>query len=123
MLQRGRKSRFSIVPAEPMPRIEPSASLRGLDRRMFQEIVNACRPDHFTDSDRFLLEAYCTAAAMARLAAPKAARGDELLLNVYVRTVKLQAMLATKLRLTPHARLSAKSLGRHSPSVGRPPWG
>jgi hypothetical protein len=42
---------------------------------------------------------------------------------VWEKAVRVQAMLATRLRLSPQARTDPKTIGRHMPQrTGPPPW-
>jgi hypothetical protein len=112
MKQRGRKSAANLatlidVTGTP-PRLTTPAGLAKDERSLFDFIVDASPPHHFTGSDQPLLVSYVQACLMARSAAKTPAK-----IAIFERVVRLQAMLATKLRLSPQTRLDPKTLARH----------
>ncbi len=124
MQQRGRTSAASLVghPAvdgEP-PRLEPPAHLTHDEETLFAEIVHACSPRHFVVSDTVLLETFVRATLLARHAIKGAAK-DAAALSVWEKAARIQAMLATRLRLAPQSRADPKSITRRVPT-GPKPW-
>jgi hypothetical protein len=103
------------------PRLTPPADLNAAERKSFVELIDACSPSHFAASDLPLLTSYVQATLLARQAAPGAGE-DSNLMGVWERAVKLQAILATKLRLSPQSRVEPKTLARQQPDCGRKPW-
>ena len=123
MRQRGRKSAAHLaaidVTGTPARLITP-AGLNKDERSLFDFIVNASPPHHFTDSDVPLLVSYVEASLMARSLAKIPAK-----ISIWERAVRVQAMLATKLRLSPQTRLDPKTLARQYDSLdpdGPEPW-
>ncbi len=115
MRQRGRKPSVTVVALNATgeaPRLTPPAFLTACERLVFSEIVNNCTVQHFVKSDIPLLASFARATVLAQTA-----KGLE-----WERAVKIQAMLATRLRLAPQARLDPKTLGRQQLPVGRMPW-
>ena len=89
---------------------------------MFREIVAACSADHFTASDMPLIVSFVQSTLMARNAIQSASSDKDALLR-WDRAVKLQAVLASKLRLCPLSRVDPKTLGRNTPRPHYPrPW-
>jgi hypothetical protein len=61
MLQRGRVSRASVLkfPVDvDLARLKPPSWLSHDEKKVFAEIVGACRPKHFSGSDEPLLVSY-----------------------------------------------------------------
>ncbi|MBR1170712.1 hypothetical protein [Bradyrhizobium liaoningense] len=96
----------------PPPLVAPS-SLTASERTLFKDIVSACDPRHFAKGDAQLLVSYVQVTlAVRKLAAVanrKPAPGAFVSLE---RMTRLQASLATKLRLSPQSRLDRKTAGR-----------
>jgi hypothetical protein len=120
MLQRGRVSRASrdvlkLVDVD-LVRLAPPTWLSRDEKKVFAEIVGACRPKHFTPSDEPLLVSFVQATVLARRAIKKAGKDREALLT-WERATKLQGMLATKLRLAPQSRLDRKTVAVGLPSM------
>jgi hypothetical protein len=124
MKQRGRKSAANLatlidVTGTPS-RLTTPAGLTKPERSLFDFIVDASPPHHFTDSDQPLLVSYVQACLMARSAAKTPTK-----VAIFERVVRLQAMLATKLRLSPQTRLDPKTLARQYANFnpnGPTPW-
>jgi hypothetical protein len=118
MRQRGRKSSdvltFPAIVA-PRPPIEPPRSLTKSEQALFVEI--AADAEHLRTTDAPLLASY----VQATLASHRSAR-DPARVDVWDKATRLQAMLATKLRLTAQSRVDPKKLGRQEPPGLRPPW-
>jgi hypothetical protein len=79
-------------------------------------LVGACDQAHFRSSDLPLLASYVQASVIARDAARDASK-----IMLWERAVRMQATLATRLRLSPQSRIDPKTLGRQEPQ-GAPPW-
>jgi len=120
MRQRGRKSAANIalnVDGTP-PRLEPPAYLEHDERTLFSELIASCDARHFVESDLPLLTSFVQATLLARGTAR-----DPLQVAVWEKAVRMQATLATRLRLAPQARMDPKTIGRRMQSpVGPPPW-
>ena len=85
---------------------------------LFVELINACSPQHFVQSDLPLLVSYVQATLLAR----SMARDPEKI-AVWEKAVRMQATLATRLRLAPQARTDPKSIARQAARrLGPPPW-
>lgn len=97
-------------------RIPVPSSLNVNERSAFAALVRCCDPTHFRESDTPLLVSYIQATLLARSAAYDAEK-----VATWVQAVKVQAMLATRLRLAPQARTDPKSLARQQPLL-RKPW-
>jgi hypothetical protein len=124
MLQRGRKSLANVttfrVDGQPS-RVEPPRYLTAPERKLFVALVAAVNAKHFTESDTPLLISYVQATALAQQAI-KEARKDTGALLRWEKAVKLQAVLATRLRLAPQSRIDRKAVTRNLPSPGPLPW-
>ena len=109
MRQRGRKSATNLalidVTGTP-PRLTTPAGLTKVERSLFDFIVDASPPHHFTDSDQPLLLSYVQACLIARSSAKIPTK-----VSVWERAVRVQAMLATKLRLSPQTRTRSQNAG------------
>jgi hypothetical protein len=84
---------------------------------MFVELIAACGPRHFVESDLPLLVSFIQATAMSRGAAH-----DPKQVAVWAQATKIQALLATRLRLAPQSRADPKTLARQQPKTFMPPW-
>lgn len=119
MRQRGRKSGATglTVDGSP-PRIETPAYLNDAERILFDELVDACSTRSLVEFDVPLLVSYVQATLIARDAAH-----DPQKFGAFERAVKMQATLATRLRLTPHSRISPRTAGRQQEQPQWPrPW-
>ncbi len=117
--QRGRKgSKFDVINVEGEPsRLDPPADLTDGERSLFLQIVGACSPRHFVPSDLPLLTSFVQATLMARQTA-----GAPDKVGIWEKAVRVQGMLATRLRLAPQSRFDAKTNARQQPRVGPWPW-
>jgi hypothetical protein len=119
MLQRGRRSSNSLaqpnVDGKPA-RLSPPTSLTPKEREVFVDLVAAVDARHFRESDLPLLISYVQASVMAQAAARK---GDT---KTWERVTRVQAMLATKLRVSPQTRLDPRTVARRPVPIGRRPW-
>jgi hypothetical protein len=122
MLQRGRKSSavdlaLPRVDGAP-PRLKPPSYLRNRERKLFREVLASVDPRHFVESDLPLLASYVQATILAQQAVR-----DPDQIAVWEKAVRVQAVLATKLRLTVQARADPKTLARRVPQSRKPaPW-
>jgi len=125
MRKRGRKSADELavinVNGDP-PRLDPPPTLTDPERALFVEIVQACSPKHFVPSDLPLVVSYVQATLLSRQAVTNAATAPAML-ALWEKATRMQATLATRLRLSPQARTDPKTIGRQMPQrVGPPPW-
>lgn len=116
--QRGRKSLANLatlrVDGTPPP-LEAPSCLDDAERLLFDEIVSARDTRGLVRSDLPLLVSYIQASVIAR----NAARGGDV--GAFEKAARIQCALATKLRLTPHSRITARTAGRQAYS-GPKPW-
>jgi hypothetical protein len=104
---------LSVVPLPPLQhRIRPPTDLAPPEATAFRTLVAQCSPDHFTESDTPLLISFVQATLIGRAAATALASGQADALARWERATKLQATLATRLRLAPQARASPITAGR-----------
>jgi hypothetical protein len=69
-----------------------------------------------------LLVSYVQATLLSRQAIKDVAK-DAAAMALWEKAVRVQAMLATRLRLSPQARTDPKTIGRQMPQrTGPPPW-
>jgi hypothetical protein len=124
MKQRGRKSAAGLaalsIDAQPL-RLDPPDNLSDTERSLFVKVLDACSPGHFVTSDVPLLVSFVQTTLIARSAATSAAN-DLQALAVWEKAVRLQAMLATRLRLSPQSRLDPKTVARRQLSPLPRPW-
>ena len=121
MRQRGRKSAAELatlpgVDGKP-PRLKPPPHLNDDERSLFDELVGACDPRHFVESDLPLLASYVQATLIARDAAHAPSK-----IVLWEKAVRMQATLATRLRLSPQSRIDPKTVGRRQEFQGPLPW-
>ena len=124
MRQRGRASAAALADVNvtgKAARQEPPSDLSDAERTLFTELVEACAPTHFVKSDLPLLVSFIQATLLVRRAATGMV-DDPDLIAVFERSVKLQATLATQLRLAPQSQLDPKSVARQQPNEGPRPW-
>jgi hypothetical protein len=118
MTQRGRRSAANLavlrVDGRPPP-LEPPRDLTGDERLLFDEIVSASDTRGLVKTDLPLLVSFVQVTTIAR----NAARGGKI--DVFEKCVRMQAMLATRLRLSPQARITARTAGRQQ-YTGPKPW-
>jgi hypothetical protein len=118
MRQRGRKSAsllaFPAIEAA-RPQLDPPQGLTKSERRLFDEIADNAQ--HLIPTDAPLLASYVQATIASRRSARDPSKAD-----LWEKATRLQAMLATKLRLTAQSRVDPKKLGRQEPPGVRPPW-
>jgi hypothetical protein len=124
MRQRGRKSsaNLAVIPVNgDPPRLEAPSSLTNDERSLFTEIVAACAPTHFVASDVPILISFVQATLLSRQAVTKAAK-DAGALALWEKATRLQATLATRLRLAPSSRVDPKTQARNQPLPFVRPW-
>ena len=124
MRQRGRTSAAALADVNvtgTAARQEPPTHLNDQERKLFTELVEACAPSHFVKSDLPLLVSFIQATLLVRRAATGMV-DDPNFIAVFEKSVKLQATLATRLRLAPQSRLDPKSVARQQPYEGPRPW-
>lgn len=106
---------------DPAPsRLQPPRDLAADERRLFLELVNATRPQHFLPSDRPLLVRYVEAACLAARASRElktlgvvGPEGVNPWLAVRSRATREMAVLSTRLRLSPQSRLNQRAASKH----------
>jgi hypothetical protein len=86
------------------------------EKKLFAELVGACRATYFTASDEPLLISYVQATLLARKSIKLAGKDRDALMT-WERATKLQGMLATKLRLAPQSRIGAQCVARGRSSL------
>ena len=85
---------------------------------LFVELINACSPQHFVQSDLPLLVSFVQSTLLTRDTAR-----DPSKVAIWEKAVRVQATLATRLRLAPQARTEPKTIARHAAQrVGPAPW-
>jgi len=102
-----------VQPVDDRHRIAAPSGISKEERDLFGQLITQCSPDHFTRSDAPMLVAYVQAILLSRKAF-KAACKDAAALPTWERAAKTMAVLATKLRLCPHSRADAKTVGRRA---------
>jgi hypothetical protein len=115
MLQRGRKSPGNLTALTfnaDRPRLSPPPSLTTAERALFIEVVAACPPRQFVQTDVHLLASFVQATLLARSAVKKAAK-DQRMLATWEKATRTQTALARALRLTPQSRVDPKVIGRN----------
>jgi hypothetical protein len=110
MRQRGKRSAASFA-VNPIPsgdgRIGTPSDLGPDEARLFRQVVSNSPPGHFALCDIPLLISFVHATLIER-----ASVADPDRMQVWERAVRMQAALATKLRLTPQSRIDAVGAGR-----------
>jgi hypothetical protein len=102
-------------------RLPPPADLDATERQLFAELVGACAPDHFRESDLPLLVEYVRQTVLARAASkymqdtggPVAGGTVNAWFGIQQRATRSMCVLSTRLRLNPQSRLHAKTVQRH----------
>lgn len=121
MLKRGRKSLASrLIPnvTGEQPRVTAPATLTPRERKLFNEIVAACAPDHFRESDVPLLANYIAVTLLTQTT-----RNKRKEFTTYEKACRLQKSLATSLRLAPSTRSDPKTIARQNVGPFLPvPW-
>src|SRR5689334_6665778 len=118
-----RKSAFdNIVPlgfTGLPPRQTAPSGLSDAERKMFNELVGACDPRHFVKSDVPLLVSYVQSTLLSRSAAAKMTKNSDWV-KTWETATRMQATLATRLRLAPQARTDPLTIARQQASYHSP---
>jgi hypothetical protein len=123
MRQRGRRSSASLaIPSNvngDASRLTPPSSLNDAERSLFSEIVSACDASHFRRSDLPLIVSFVQSTLISRAAAR-----DPDKITVWEKATRMQATLATRLRMSPQSRIDPKATGRQMAAqwTGPAPW-
>ena len=120
MRQRGRRSAATLVAIDltgKPSRLTPPSSLNDDEQALFSELVGACDAAHFRESDLPLLISYVQSTLISR----RAARDPDSI-ALWEKATRMQATLATRLRLSPQSRVDPKTIGRQQPQRGPLPW-
>jgi len=112
MLQRGRKgiSQLGINVSGAPARLKPPTGLNARERALFVELINSTDVRHFRASDIPMLIAFVQSSLLSR----KLARDPKKVAD-FEKATRTLALLSTRLRLNPHARADAKTIGRMQP--------
>lgn len=114
-MKRGRVStaELSVVPLIQLTtsRLSPPRDLSASEARLFRELVSSVPPDHFLKSDLLLVGSYVQAASLSRQLGKRVAKEPQLA-GAWERVTRTQALLATRLRLTPRGRIDRTMMGR-----------
>jgi hypothetical protein len=89
------------------PPLEPPDYLNDDEREFFCELIASVTTRAFVASDMSLIVSFVQATLLSRKTA-----GDPEQFDIWREAVKVQAVLATKLRLAPQSRLDRKVAGR-----------
>jgi len=120
MRQRGRRSAATLVAIDltgKPSRLTPPSSLNDDEQALFSELVGACDASHFRESDLPLLISYVQSTLISRAAAHDPDR-----IVLWEKATRMQATLATRLRLSPQSRIDPKTIGRQQSHPGPFPW-
>jgi hypothetical protein len=131
VVQRGRKSAngvaHGLIVDGSRPRLQAPTYMNAGERKLFKELLASVATKAFVDSDLPLLTSFVQATLLAR----KTARNPKLV-GTWEKAVRAQAMLATRLRISPQSRYDARAAARatqvHSgpkpweDEFGNPPW-
>src|SRR5882762_8062874 len=121
---------LGVVPVNERNRLAPPAGMHPEAAEIWRELVKSVPIDHFHTSDGPILRSYVEVTAriaqaqanLRKQTITKAGRPSPWFL-IYDRSVKTQATLALRLRLSPMSRKERKSTARSMravPSAG--PW-
>lgn len=126
MIKRGRRSAtaLSIVPigTASRPRLQPPSHLTAKEAAIFVAIVAQAPVDHFVANDVYLLASFAQVTLLCRETAkklPKDMKDKLAQMKILEQQLKLQTLLATKLRIAPSSRLNPHAAGRKA-SNSRP---
>jgi hypothetical protein len=110
---------FAWSAANLTSRIEPPRYLTTPERKLFAELVAATNVRHFTESNVPLLVSYVQATTLAQQAIKKAGK-DAAALARWEKAVKVQATLATRLRLAHNKQVHGRNVRRVVTQKGAP---
>jgi hypothetical protein len=118
MQKRGRKSvaELSIVASNRVSglgRVEPPLDLTETEASAFRRLVASCPASHFVPSDMPLIVSYVQATLVSRRAA-SLLEEDASYITIWEKATRMQATLATRLRLAPQARSDPKTISRRA---------
>jgi len=112
-----------------LPRLRAPASISESERAIFTAVVKACDAKHFRQSDLPLLCRFCELTALADQAASELRQHGAVVngraspwIVVQEKCVRGLVALSMRLRLSPQARIDAKTLGRQQIDTGPKPW-
>ena len=128
MRQRGRQSGAGleiIPPASAGPNLQPPRHLIATEARLFHEVVANAPPGQFSASDVYLLATFAQVTLLVEGAARAAAKANDKTrqarFKMLDQAVKMQALLASKLRLATQSRIAPRTVCRahdgHRPSA------
>jgi hypothetical protein len=98
-----------------LPTLSPPAGLTNQERALFEEIIASADSRYFVASDVPLLVSFVQATLMVRRTVNRPTQ-----INVWEKAVRVQALLATKLRLTPRSRMSPETAARRAAGSANP---
>src|SRR5262245_39841823 len=114
MRTRGRisASELTVIPVQPGKyHIRPPDNLDSTELRLFNQTVASMPANHFSAGDADLLVTYVRAVLHVRQYEKELA-ADKTLIKHWTQATRVQAQLASRLRLCPQARTTAKTAGR-----------
>ena len=107
---------LSVVPIDvARAPLRPPVSLSEAECLLFVEL--ASHATHLKSADAPLLASLAQAIILSRRLAHDPTKVAE-----WEKTIRAQAMLSTKLRLTPQSRTDSRGAGRQQPTPGSDPW-
>jgi phage terminase small subunit len=114
-----RPNSFSAIGlGNSVERIAPPDDLTGAARALFLDLVMACRPAHFQQSDAPLLASYCQAVILEKEAASmiqnNIAAATNTLIKVQQTAHQTMHRLAVRLRISPQSRQPTVSPGTNT---------
>jgi hypothetical protein len=92
-----------------LPPLDAPAGLTKQERALFEEVIASADSRYFVASDVPLLVSFVQATLLVRRTVNRPKQ-----INVWEKAVRVQALLATKLRLTPRSRMSAETAARRT---------
>jgi hypothetical protein len=107
---------FPRVDGTPAP-LQPPKYLNAAERAAFKELIASVDTRSFVQSDIPLLVSYIQSTIMVR----KTSRDAKQIAN-WEKAVRAQAMLATRLRISPQSRYDARAAARQLEPKRRKPW-
>jgi phage terminase small subunit len=116
MADKAQKTADIVVINTQHLRLKPPAYLKPEAKAVFEEVVNATAPSHFTRAEAPVLGLYCNAIHLARHYASKIGTDGDAGQNHkwWVENTRLACSLATKLRLTPSSRFDGRASEKKS---------
>ena len=128
MRQRGKQSAASLEVtgiADAGPNLRPPPHLTATEAKLFVEVVGNAPSGQFSASDVYLLTSFVRVTLVCEQAVKALAKANDktrpTLMKMLDQAVKMQALLATKLRLATLSRLGPRTAGRqhdgHRPSA------